>query len=170
MITSYGQYSEHGVATGTIKFATRAGKIAWTADKCYMQQKCIVSSQRSLSCELQYNYLCSKWTFPALVATSIVIVSSYSGLKGWHNAKPYLATQMTKGMVKITNIFYCSACTSIGATEKPWSGRRFSIWLAPFGLSRVLVSCPDPPLCSLASQTFHSAKGEEKSGNLPIPF
>ena len=24
--------------------------------------------------------------------------------------------------------------------------------------------------CSLACQTFHSAKGEEKSGNLPIPF
>jgi len=23
---------------------------------------------------------------------------------------------------------------------------------------------------SLASQTFHSANGEEKSGNLPIPF
>jgi len=60
MITSYGQYSEHEVATGTIEFATRAGKIARTADKWYMQQKGIVSSQRSLSCELQYNYLCSK--------------------------------------------------------------------------------------------------------------
>ena len=60
VITSYGQYSEHGVATGTIEFATRAGKIAWTADKCYMQQKGIIPSQRSLSCELQYNYLCSK--------------------------------------------------------------------------------------------------------------
>jgi len=51
---------EHGVATGTIEFATRAGKIAWTADKCCVQQKGIVPSQRSLSCELQYNYLCSK--------------------------------------------------------------------------------------------------------------
>jgi len=53
-MTSYGQYSEHGVigvATGTIEFATRAGKIAWTADKCYMQQKGIVPPQRSLSCE-----------------------------------------------------------------------------------------------------------------------
>jgi len=30
------QYSEHGVATGTIKFATRAGKTVWTADKCYV--------------------------------------------------------------------------------------------------------------------------------------
>jgi len=57
---SYGQYSEHGVATGTIEFATRAGKIAWTSDKCCVQQKGIVPSQRSLSCELQYNYLCSK--------------------------------------------------------------------------------------------------------------
>jgi len=28
VITSYGQYSAHGVATGTIEFATRAGKIA----------------------------------------------------------------------------------------------------------------------------------------------
>ena len=34
-------YSEHGVATGTIKSATRAGKIAWTADKCYMQQRAL---------------------------------------------------------------------------------------------------------------------------------
>ena len=68
------------VATGTIEFATKAGKIAWTLDKCCMQQKGIVPSQRSLSCELQYNYLCSNYVnFPALVATSIVVVS---GLKG----------------------------------------------------------------------------------------
>jgi len=33
---------------------TSAGKIFWTSDKCYMQQKGIFSSQRSLSCELQY--------------------------------------------------------------------------------------------------------------------
>jgi len=48
------------VATGTIEFAAKAGKIAWTSDKCCMQQKSIVPSQRSLSCELQYDYLCSK--------------------------------------------------------------------------------------------------------------
>ena len=48
------------VATGTIEFATKAGKIAWISDKCCMQQKGIVPSQRSLSCELHYNYLCSK--------------------------------------------------------------------------------------------------------------
>ena len=36
------------IATGTIEFATRAGKIAWTSDKCYMQQKGIVPSQRAL--------------------------------------------------------------------------------------------------------------------------
>jgi len=55
MIASYGQYSAHGVATGTIEFATKAAwKIAWTSDRCYMQQKGIVPSQRSLSCELQY--------------------------------------------------------------------------------------------------------------------
>jgi len=54
MIAGYGQYSAHGVATGTIEFATRAGKIAWTSDRCYMQQKGIVPSQRSLLCELQY--------------------------------------------------------------------------------------------------------------------
>jgi len=54
-IASYGQYSAHGVATGTIEFATRDGKIAWMlSDKCHMQQKGIVPSQRSLSCELQY--------------------------------------------------------------------------------------------------------------------
>ena len=84
MIANYGQCSVHVVATGTIEFATRAGKIAWKSDKCYMQQKGIVPSQRSLSCELQYtNYLHSKTlNFPALVATSIVVVSSYSGLKG----------------------------------------------------------------------------------------
>ena len=70
MIASYEQYSAHGVATGTTEFVTRAGKIAWTSDKCYMQQKGIVPSQRSLSCELQYK----------LSAT--VVVSSYSGLKG----------------------------------------------------------------------------------------
>ena len=46
---SYGQNSVHGVATETIEFATRAGKIAWTSDKCYIQQKGIVPSQRSLS-------------------------------------------------------------------------------------------------------------------------
>jgi len=45
---SYGQYSAHGVATGTIKFATRTGKIAWTSNRCYMQQKGIVPSQRSV--------------------------------------------------------------------------------------------------------------------------
>jgi len=39
VIASYGQYSAHGVATGTIEFATAAGKISWTSDKCYMQQK-----------------------------------------------------------------------------------------------------------------------------------
>jgi len=54
MIASYGQYSAHGVVTGTMEFATKAGKIAWTSDSCYMQQKGIVPSQRSLSCELQY--------------------------------------------------------------------------------------------------------------------
>ena len=42
-------------SSGTIKFATKAGKIAWTSDKCCMQQKGIVPSQRSLSCELRYN-------------------------------------------------------------------------------------------------------------------
>jgi len=35
MIASYGQYSAHGVATGTIDFATKAGKFAWTSDRCY---------------------------------------------------------------------------------------------------------------------------------------
>jgi len=44
----------------TIDFAAKAGKIAWTSDECCMQQKGIVPSQRSLSCELQYDYLCSK--------------------------------------------------------------------------------------------------------------
>jgi len=38
----------------TIEFATRARKIARVSDNCYMQQKGIVPSQRSLSCELQY--------------------------------------------------------------------------------------------------------------------
>ena len=52
MIASYGQYSAHGVATGTIEFATRAGKITWTSDKCYMQQKGIVPSQRSFYCSV----------------------------------------------------------------------------------------------------------------------
>ena len=42
MITSYGQYSANGVATGTIEFATKAGKIAWTSDKGCMQQNGIV--------------------------------------------------------------------------------------------------------------------------------
>jgi len=60
MITTYGQYSAHGVAIGTIKSATKAGKIAWTSDKWCMQQKGIVPSQKSLSWELHYNYLCSK--------------------------------------------------------------------------------------------------------------
>jgi len=44
VIASYEQYSVHGVATGTIELATRAGKIAWTSDKCYMQQKGLVPS------------------------------------------------------------------------------------------------------------------------------
>jgi len=79
-----------------------------TSDRCYMQQKGIVPLQRSLSCELQYKlYICALSKFPSPIATSIVVVSSYSGLKGWHNVKPcqyvYLATQMTKEMVKITN-------------------------------------------------------------------
>jgi len=47
--------------------------------------------------------------FPALVATSIVAVSSYFGLKGCiHNTIVcqylYLATQMMKRMVKITMV------------------------------------------------------------------
>ena len=53
------------VATITIEFAAKAGKIAWTSDKCCMQQKGIVPSLSN---------------FPALVAT--IVVSSYSGLKG----------------------------------------------------------------------------------------
>ena len=32
------------------------------------------------------------------------------------------------------------------------------------------LSLGQASLLSLACQTFHSAKGEEKSGNLPIPF
>ena len=45
---------------------TSAGKIFLTSDKCYMQQKGIVPSQRSLSCELQYtNYLHSISKFPS---------------------------------------------------------------------------------------------------------
>ena len=35
---------------------------------------------------------------------------------------------------------------------------------------RSSVKRDDIVMNSLASQTFHSAKGEEKSGNLPIPF
>jgi len=41
MITSYGQYSARGVTTGTIEFATTAGKFAWTSDKCCMQQRAL---------------------------------------------------------------------------------------------------------------------------------
>jgi len=33
------------VATGTIEFVAKAGKIGWTSDKCCMQQKGIVPSQ-----------------------------------------------------------------------------------------------------------------------------
>ena len=82
MITSYGQYSEHGVATGTIEFATRAGKIAWTADKCYMQQKALFPHKDP--CHVNCStIICALSKFPsAFVATSIVIVSSYCGLKG----------------------------------------------------------------------------------------
>jgi len=56
----------HGVVTRTIEFATRARKISWTSDKCYMQQKGFVPSQRSLSCELQYklSVLLSKFPSP----------------------------------------------------------------------------------------------------------
>jgi len=56
VIVPHGQYSAHGVATGTIKFATRVGKIVWTSDKCYMQQKGIVPCHVNCST----NYLCSK--------------------------------------------------------------------------------------------------------------
>jgi len=44
-IVPHEQYSAHGVATGTIGFATKAGKIAWTSDKCCMQQKGIVPTE-----------------------------------------------------------------------------------------------------------------------------
>jgi len=29
MIASYGQYSAHGIATGTTEYATRAGSLLW---------------------------------------------------------------------------------------------------------------------------------------------
>jgi len=62
MIASYGQYSAHGVATGTIEFATKAGKIAWTSDRCYMQQKGIAKFPHKDPCHVNCstNYLYSK--------------------------------------------------------------------------------------------------------------
>jgi len=70
-----------------------------------MQQKGIVPSQRSLI--VMWTTICALSKFSRPCSTSIVVVSSYSSLKGWHNLKPcqylYLATQMTKGIVKITN-------------------------------------------------------------------
>ena len=110
MIASYGQYSAHGVATGTIEFATRAGKISWTSVSAICSKRALFPHKDPCHVNCSTNYLHSYVNFPALVATSIVVVSSYYGLKGWHNLKPcqylYLATQMTKGIVKIT--FYCS--------------------------------------------------------------
>jgi len=43
---SYGQYSAHGVATGTTEFAARAGKIVITSDKRYI---CIAKGHCSLT-------------------------------------------------------------------------------------------------------------------------
>ena len=122
------------VATGTIEFAAKAGKIAWTSDK-WPYIVAIYGNNR-ICCKGLEDCLDIRWVlyaakghcsltkipvmwiavrqpvlevnFPALVAPLIVVVSSYSGLKGWHNVKPrhyvYLATQMTKGIVKITMI------------------------------------------------------------------
>ena len=78
MIASYGQYSAHGVATATIEFATRAGKIVKTSDKCYVYSKRTLFPHKDpchVSCSTHINYLCPKYiNFPALVATSIVAI------------------------------------------------------------------------------------------------
>jgi len=94
------QYSAHGVATRT-ESATRSGSLL-------RRQISTIAAlfPYSDTCHVKYSaHELSVPIFPALVATSIVAVPIYSGLKGCIY-KPcqylYLATQTTKRMVKIT--------------------------------------------------------------------
>jgi len=79
---SYGQYSAHGVSKGTTEYATRAGICQISA----------IRSKRALfpyndSCHVNYSahkLSVPKVNFPALVATLIVAVPSYSRSQGMH--------------------------------------------------------------------------------------
>jgi len=48
-----------GVATGTIEFATRAGKVAWTSDRCYMK-RALFPHKDPCYVNCSTNYLSSK--------------------------------------------------------------------------------------------------------------